>query len=402
MVRVYTIASGKGGTGKTTVSVNLGTMLAMLGKETYLMDADIGMANIGLILGLQDAPVTLHEILAGKNNIDDGIYQGPAGLKVIPSGISLQGFQQADPDKIRDVLSEIVKRCEFLLIDAPAGISKDGVVPLAVADEVILVVNPDLSSIVDALKTKILTEVVGGHVLGTIVNRVDPSRSESISRKMEKALGVKVIGIIPEDPNVRRAAAARTPMVVKYPDSPASKAIQRIASELPASLIRRKLPESPGKALSSGFQKRSLRRNPVRSSRTDLCLSLYGHTSPKNDVVLDLFRLPVCLFIRIGTGLMDFTRGHLFRDSPTKMDHEKEGTPTGIPAERRYKTGLLSLVGDGKDTVLVAFRTAFYLTALHFDPKRSFDDPGEKAGSTSSRRSFPCSRTLRIRPCVRA
>ncbi|HSQ94251.1 MAG TPA: AAA family ATPase, partial [Methanoregula sp.] len=144
MVKVYTIASGKGGTGKTTVSVNLGTMLAQLGKETYLMDADIGMANVGLILGLQDAPITLHEILAGKGNINDAIYEGPAGMKVIPSGISLQGFQQADPDRIRDVMGEIIKRCEFLLIDAPAGISKDGVVPLAVADEVILVVNPEL------------------------------------------------------------------------------------------------------------------------------------------------------------------------------------------------------------------------------------------------------------------
>jgi cell division ATPase MinD, archaeal len=232
MVRVYTIASGKGGTGKTTVSVNLGTMLAQLGKETYLMDADIGMANVGLILGLQDAPVTLHEVLAGKNTIDEGIYNGPAGLKVIPSGISLQGFQQADPDKIRDVLSEIVKRCDYLLIDAPAGISKDGVVPLAVADEVILVVNPELSSIVDALKTKILTEVVGGHVLGTIVNRVDADTSEAVSAKMEKVLGVKVLGIIPEDPNVRKAAAGRAPIVIKYPDSAASKAIKKIASGL--------------------------------------------------------------------------------------------------------------------------------------------------------------------------
>jgi len=232
MVKVYTIASGKGGTGKTTVSVNLGTMLAKMGKETYLMDADIGMANVGLILGLQDAPVTLHEILAGKNTIDEGIYPGPGGLKVIPSGISLQGFQAADPDKIRDVLSEIVKRCEYLLIDAPAGISKDGVVPLAIADEVILVVNPELSSIVDALKTKILTEVVGGHVLGTIINRVDQENNEAISKKMEKVLGVKVIGIIPEDTNVRRAAAARSPIITTYPDSPASKAIHRIASSL--------------------------------------------------------------------------------------------------------------------------------------------------------------------------
>jgi len=232
MVKVYTIASGKGGTGKTTVSVNLGTMLAQLGKETYLMDADIGMANVGLILGLLDAPVTLHEILAGKGNINDAIYEGPAGLKVIPSGISLQGFQQADPDKIRDVMSELVKRCEFLLIDAPAGISKDGVVPLAVADEVILVVNPELSSIVDALKTKILTEVVGGHVLGSIINRVDQDKTDIITKKMEKVLGVRVLGIIPEDPNVRRASSAKSPIVIKFPQSPASNAIRRIASDL--------------------------------------------------------------------------------------------------------------------------------------------------------------------------
>ena len=220
MVKVYTIASGKGGTGKTTVSVNLGTMLAQLGKETYLMDADIGMANVGLILGLQDAPITLHEILAGKGTINDAIYEGPAGLKVIPSGISLQGFQQADPDRIRDVMSEIVKRCEFLLIDAPAGISKDGVVPLAVADEVILVVNPELSSIVDALKTKILTEVVGGHVLGSIINRVDQDKTDIITKKMEKVLGVKVIGIIPEDTNVRRACLRKIPDRDQVPDFP--------------------------------------------------------------------------------------------------------------------------------------------------------------------------------------
>lgn len=232
MVKVYTIASGKGGTGKTTVSVNLGTMLAQLGKETYLMDADIGMANVGLIIGLQDAPVTLHEVLAGKSTIDDAIYEGPAGLKVIPSGISLQGFQQADPDKMRDVMTEIVKRCDFLLIDAPAGISKDGVVPLAIADEVILVVNPELSSIVDALKTKILTEVVGGHVLGTIINRVDSDKSDIITKKMEKVLGVKVLGIIPEDPNVRKASSLKVPIVIKFPASPASKAIKRIASNL--------------------------------------------------------------------------------------------------------------------------------------------------------------------------
>ncbi|MFA4825318.1 MAG: cell division ATPase MinD [Methanoregula sp.] len=232
MVKVYTIASGKGGTGKTTVSVNLGTMLAQLGKETYLMDADIGMANVGLLLGLQDVPFTLHEVLAGKCTVNDAIYEGPAGLRVIPCGISLQGFQQADPDKIRDVMGEIVKHCDFLLIDAPAGISRDGIVPLAVADEVILVVTPELSAIVDALKTKILTEVVGGHVIGSIINRVDQDKVDIITKKMEKVLGVKVLGVIPEDPNMRRASSAKVPIVIKFPTSPASLAIKRIASDL--------------------------------------------------------------------------------------------------------------------------------------------------------------------------
>ncbi len=116
-------------------------------------------------------------------------------------------------------MNEIVKRCEFLLIDAPAGISKDGVVPLAIADEVILVVNPELSSIVDALKTKILTEVVGGHVLSSIINRVDQDKSDIITKKMEKVLGVKVLGVIPEDPNVRRAASAKVPIVIKIPNN---------------------------------------------------------------------------------------------------------------------------------------------------------------------------------------
>jgi septum site-determining protein MinD len=232
MVRVFTFASGKGGTGKTTVTVNLGTSLAQFGKNTIIMDADIGMANLGLTIGLEDVPVTLHEVLAGKANINDAIYEGPAGVKVVPSGISLQGFQQANPERLKDVLADMVDRCDYLLIDAPAGISRDGVIPLAVADDVILVVNPELSSIVDALKTKILTEVVGGHVLGVIINRAGVEKPELVSQKMEKVLGVKVIGTIPEDPNIRRAASFKIPVVIKYPASGSSVAIKKIAASL--------------------------------------------------------------------------------------------------------------------------------------------------------------------------
>jgi septum site-determining protein MinD len=232
MVRVFTFASGKGGTGKTTLTINLGTSLAKFGKRTCIMDADIGMANLGLSIGLEDVPVTLHEVLAGKAGIHDAIYEGPGGVQVIPNGISLQGFQQADPEALRDVLKDLVDKLDFLLIDAPAGISRDGVVPLAVADDVILVVNPELSAIVDAMKTKILAEVVGGHVYGAIVNRGTAESAGQVNQKMEKVLGARVIGMVPEDQNVRKAASAKVPVVIKYPASPSSVAIRKIAAGL--------------------------------------------------------------------------------------------------------------------------------------------------------------------------
>jgi len=230
MVRVFTFASGKGGTGKTTITINIGTSLAQFGKRTCIMDADIGMANLGLSLGLEDVPVTLHEVLSGKASMKEAIYDGPGGVQVVPCGISLQGFQQSDPDLLRDVLKDFTDTLDYLLIDAPAGISRDGVVPLAVADDVILVVNPELSAIVDAMKTKILAEVVGGHVLGAIVNRATPESLGTISQKMEKVLGTRVIGMVPEDQNVRKAAAAKTPVVLRYPASGSSIALKKIAA----------------------------------------------------------------------------------------------------------------------------------------------------------------------------
>ncbi|NLZ29802.1 MAG: P-loop NTPase [Methanomicrobiales archaeon] len=232
MIRAYAIASGKGGTGKTTITTNLGTALAQHGRETCIIDVDMGMANIGLILGLAETPITLHEVLAGKAEIQDAIYEGPYGLKVVPGGLSLQEFQNADMDRLKDVVLDLTSRCDFLLLDAPAGISADAILPLTVADEVILVVNPEISSLVDALKIKILAETVGSTVGGAILNRATLESANTGRREIEETLGVQVIDTIPEDANIRRAAAARTPVVVKYPDSRSSKAFRRIAAAM--------------------------------------------------------------------------------------------------------------------------------------------------------------------------
>ncbi|MHC1584942.1 MAG: cell division ATPase MinD [Candidatus Syntropharchaeia archaeon] len=233
MSKVYTIASGKGGTGKTTVVANLGPSLAMLGKKVTILDADIGMANLGLILGVgEDGKVTLHEVLAGNADISKAIHKGPAGINVIPSGISLQGFKDADPERLKDVMAKLANGCDFLLIDAPAGISKDALIPLSVADEVILVLNPELPSLADGLKTKVLTEMVGRNVKGVILNKVGMEKTEPTAQKVKEFMGTKIIGIVPNDANVRRAAVYKTPVVIRNPKSPASVAFKKIAARL--------------------------------------------------------------------------------------------------------------------------------------------------------------------------
>ncbi|NOR59198.1 MAG: AAA family ATPase [Methanosarcinales archaeon] len=230
--KVYTIASGKGGTGKTTTTVNLGTALALLGKKTVIIDADIGMANLGLLLGLEKSPVTLHEVLSGKADVREAVYEGPGGVYVVPCGISLQGFQNSNPEKLQEVMATLVDEMDFMLIDAPAGISKDGVIPLAIADQVVLVVNPELSSMADALKTKVLTEMLGGGIGGAILNRAGMERTEINRQKVADLLGVEVIEMVPEDSNIRRSAAFKTPIVIKTPNSPAAVAFKRLAARV--------------------------------------------------------------------------------------------------------------------------------------------------------------------------
>ncbi len=238
MTRVYTIASGKGGTGKTMTAINLGTSLALLGRRAIILDADIGMANLGLVLGLERSKITLHEVLSGEAEISQAVYELPFGLKVVPSGISLKGFQEAEPDRLQFVMNELIKDAEYVILDAPAGINKDGVIPLAIADEVLLVVNPELSSMLDAAKVEAVVDIVGGTMGGIIINRVPPYRASLTVQKIGDVMNSPVIGVIPEDSNVRTATTFKTPVVIRYPESPASRGYKALAARLVGEKVR--------------------------------------------------------------------------------------------------------------------------------------------------------------------
>ena len=111
MTRVITVASGKGGVGKTTITANLGVALSTYGEETLVLDADVAMANLELILGMEGKSVTLHDVLSGDATIEEAIYEGPGGVKVVPAGISLEGLRKIKLDRLEDALETLSGKC---------------------------------------------------------------------------------------------------------------------------------------------------------------------------------------------------------------------------------------------------------------------------------------------------
>jgi len=227
-----TVASGKGGVGKTTISANLGVALAEFGKDVTILDADIEMANLELLFGMEGMVTTLHKVLAGKAPASEAIYKGPAGVKIIPAGISLEGLRNADPDVLETVLEEIMEQTEILILDAPAGLGKSAITSLAVGQELLLVANPEISSMSDALKTKIVAKKLGAHVLGVVLNRAGSDTTDLTVEEVQTILEATVIAAVPEDPEVRRSSAAGVPLVIKAPNSPAATAIKKLAGDL--------------------------------------------------------------------------------------------------------------------------------------------------------------------------
>ncbi len=230
--KVIAITSGKGGTGKTVLAVNIGTALALSGKKVVVVDADLGMADLGIYLGLEKSPITLHEVLAGEASIEQALYEASAGCRIVPGGLSLGGFSRANPQRLERVVDDLANRFEFIILDCAPGLSRESTVPLTVADEVILVVNPDLASVADALRTKIMCDAVETVVKGVVVNRTGLSKTELTPREVGSMLSLEVLSVIPEDEEVRRSSNLKVPVVVKKKDSPAATAQLALAQRI--------------------------------------------------------------------------------------------------------------------------------------------------------------------------
>ena len=151
-VKVLCITSGKGGVGKTNISINLSIALASMGRNVFLLDADLGLANIDVLLNLTPM-YTLEHVLSGEKSINDIILDGPGDIKILPASSGVVEMTEMDRDQqvhLFRKLGEIEKEIDYLVIDTGAGIAPHTLRFVANSDEVLIVATPEPSSMTDA------------------------------------------------------------------------------------------------------------------------------------------------------------------------------------------------------------------------------------------------------------
>lgn len=226
---VCTVAGGKGGVGKTTTAVNVAAVLEEEGYDAVVVDADLGMANLAAVLGLEPE-VTLHDVLAGEADLWDAVIEANDGdLLVLPGERSLSGFAAAKPDALGEIVDELAERCAYVVVDTGAGLSYEDLMPLGLADEVLLITTPDPAAVGDTRKTLSLAEILGVPVRGVVVNKAaDGTDAEAVAAEV----GADLVGTIPEDPAVTDSTRAGDPLASHAPDSPATAAYAAIAAAI--------------------------------------------------------------------------------------------------------------------------------------------------------------------------
>lgn len=229
MTRVIGVIGGKGGVGKTTLVSNLATSLANLGNEVIAVDGNVTTPNLGLHLGVHLADKTLHNVLRGEEKIEKVAYAHPLGFKVVPASMNVKDLQNVDVGKLPSKILGLYGKADYVILDSAAGLGREAVSSMQAAEEILLITNPDLPSVADALKTAKLAENLNKKVLGVVVNRVRNRWDELTKNEIEKMIGYRVISEIPADPKILESIHRKAPLASYDIHSPASVEINRLA-----------------------------------------------------------------------------------------------------------------------------------------------------------------------------
>lgn len=247
ITRVISFTSGKGGVGKTSSVVNFAIALAQQGKSVLLLDADLGLANIDVMLGL--APrATIYDVLRGEKTLEEVMIDGPAGISVIPAASGVESMCSLDAQQrmlLMTAIEEVAYQFDYLLVDTSAGIGSDVMYFNCASREIVCVVNPEPTSLTDAYALiKVLSSQYGERSVSVLVNNVRassmPAEREAqmvfnrLSKAVERFLHIelKYLGFVPSDPSLIEAIRSQRALMELYPSSPAGLAFASLARKI--------------------------------------------------------------------------------------------------------------------------------------------------------------------------
>jgi flagellar biosynthesis protein FlhG len=238
-VRVISVTSGKGGVGKSTVVVNLAISLARLGKRVMVIDADLGVGNIDVLLGLAPA-CTLNQVLAGERELSEIIVTGPAGIKLVPAGSGVQEYTSlGHHERLRllDELDRLEEQFDIVIIDTEAGISENVTYFNTAAQEIIVVVQPEPTSLTDVYALiKLLSTRYGERHFKVLVNMVSDTQdaldvfarlSSVTSRFLD--ISLDYLGCVVSDEKLVESVKRQRAVLDLYPTAPASQCFSSLA-----------------------------------------------------------------------------------------------------------------------------------------------------------------------------
>jgi len=238
MSRIIVTTSGKGGVGKTTVTANLGMALARLGRKVALVDADFGLRNLDLLLGLENRVVyTAIEVFAGECRLEQALVKDKRepGLVLLPAAQN-RTKEAVSPDQMKQLVRDLSQVYDYVVIDSPAGIEMGFTNAIAGAQEALIVTTPEIAAVRDADRVVGLLEAQGVKPIQLIVNRLRPAMvqvNDMMSvQDVQEILAIPLIGVIPEDERVIVSTNRGEPLVLAEQTSLAGKAFDNIAHRL--------------------------------------------------------------------------------------------------------------------------------------------------------------------------
>ncbi len=228
---IITVASGKGGVGKSNFVANLGISLSEFGVDVVILDGNLTNGDLGCILGPPFPKKTIHDVISDGVHISDAVFQHPTGVRVVASSLSVDDMAIVKPKHLSEIVGSMESLADVILLDAPGTLGENTVESMKLADKVILLTTPEITSYANTLKTKKVAEKHSLDVLGTVVNKVRRNWGK-VEKEAEDWIGADVLGILPYDENVIESVEYGRPVVHHKPFSKYSVEMKKFGAAL--------------------------------------------------------------------------------------------------------------------------------------------------------------------------